>query len=108
MYYIQDAHSFWNWIYFVFLIVVSDRFILFSSNASSFETRNVLNYFLFHQDRLVFYDKFVPSRHSDPVLGDEKARDRAHDSREATLLPLNELAPQRHGTRAWLVLGGVP
>lgn len=22
MYYIQDAHSFWNWIYFVFLIVV--------------------------------------------------------------------------------------
>jgi voltage-dependent calcium channel T type alpha-1G len=23
MYYIQDAHSFWNWIYFVFLIVVS-------------------------------------------------------------------------------------
>jgi hypothetical protein len=24
MYYIQDAHSFWNWIYFVFLIVVSE------------------------------------------------------------------------------------
>ena len=23
MYYVQDAHSFWNWIYFVLLIVVS-------------------------------------------------------------------------------------
>ena len=23
MYYVQDAHSFWNWIYFVALIVVS-------------------------------------------------------------------------------------
>jgi hypothetical protein len=26
MYYIQDAHSFWNWIYFVVLIVVSINF----------------------------------------------------------------------------------
>lgn len=25
MYYVQDAHSFWDWIYFVLLIVVSDR-----------------------------------------------------------------------------------
>ena len=24
MYYVQDAHSFWNWIYFVLLIVVGD------------------------------------------------------------------------------------
>lgn len=23
MYYVQDAHSFWDWIYFVLLIVVS-------------------------------------------------------------------------------------
>lgn len=23
MYYVQDAHSFWNWIYFVLLIVVN-------------------------------------------------------------------------------------
>jgi hypothetical protein len=27
MYYVQDAHSFWNWIYFVMLIVVSRRTI---------------------------------------------------------------------------------
>jgi hypothetical protein len=25
MYYVQDAHSFWDWIYFVLLIVVSGR-----------------------------------------------------------------------------------
>ena len=25
MYFVQDAHSFWNWIYFVCLIVVSSR-----------------------------------------------------------------------------------
>lgn len=24
MYYVQDAHSFWDWIYFVLLIVVSE------------------------------------------------------------------------------------
>ena len=24
MYYVQDAHSFWDWVYFVLLIVVSD------------------------------------------------------------------------------------
>jgi len=27
MYYIQDAHSFWNWMYFVALIVVSNRLL---------------------------------------------------------------------------------
>ena len=27
MYYIQDSHSFWNWIYFVFLILVYFRII---------------------------------------------------------------------------------
>lgn len=26
MYYVQDAHSFWDWIYFVLLIVVCDDF----------------------------------------------------------------------------------
>lgn len=25
MYYVQDAHSFWDWIYFVLLIVVSSN-----------------------------------------------------------------------------------
>lgn len=25
MYYVQDAHSFWDWIYFVLLIVVSAK-----------------------------------------------------------------------------------
>jgi len=25
MYYVQDTHSFWDWIYFVLLIVVSKR-----------------------------------------------------------------------------------
>lgn len=25
LYFVQDAHSFWNWIYFVLLIVVSER-----------------------------------------------------------------------------------
>lgn len=30
MYYIQDAHSFWNWIYFVFLIVVRVALFLIS------------------------------------------------------------------------------
>lgn len=25
MYYVQDAHSFWDWIYFVLLIVVSSK-----------------------------------------------------------------------------------
>ena len=24
MYFVQDAHSFWNWLYFVLLIVVSE------------------------------------------------------------------------------------
>lgn len=28
MYYIQDAHSFWNWMYFVALIVVSNHILL--------------------------------------------------------------------------------
>lgn len=27
MYYVQDAHSFWDWIYFVLLIVVSTEII---------------------------------------------------------------------------------
>ena len=29
MYYVQDAHGFWNWIYFVVLIVVSTLELLF-------------------------------------------------------------------------------
>ncbi|CAF0940376.1 unnamed protein product, partial [Brachionus calyciflorus] len=28
MYYIQDSHSFWNWIYFVFLIVIGSFFMI--------------------------------------------------------------------------------
>lgn len=28
MYYVQDAHSFWDWIYFVLLIVVSIVYIV--------------------------------------------------------------------------------
>ena len=28
MYYIQDAHSFWDWIYFVFLIVIGSFFMI--------------------------------------------------------------------------------
>lgn len=28
MYYVQDAHSFWNWIYFVCLIVVGSFFMM--------------------------------------------------------------------------------
>lgn len=28
MYYVQDAHSFWDWIYFVLLIVVSTLGVL--------------------------------------------------------------------------------
>ena len=31
MYFVQDSHSFWNWIYFVVLIVVS---LVFSSAVS--------------------------------------------------------------------------
>ena len=31
MYYVQDAHSFWNWIYFVLLIVVSLKYITIES-----------------------------------------------------------------------------
>lgn len=31
MYYVQDAHSFWDWIYFVLLIVVSTSIILLPS-----------------------------------------------------------------------------
>lgn len=27
MYYVQDAHSFWNWIYFVLLIIVSFLYV---------------------------------------------------------------------------------
>jgi len=30
MYYVQDAHSFWDWIYFVLLIVVSVVVFFFS------------------------------------------------------------------------------
>ena len=29
MYYVQDAHSFWDWVYFVLLIVVSHILFLF-------------------------------------------------------------------------------
>ena len=28
MYYVQDAHSFWNWIYFVLLIVIGAFFMV--------------------------------------------------------------------------------
>ncbi|PWS22358.1 hypothetical protein DKP78_18810, partial [Enterococcus faecium] len=28
MYYVQDAHSFWNWIYFVLLIVIGAFFMI--------------------------------------------------------------------------------
>ena len=28
MYYIQDAHSFWDWIYFVFLIIIGSFFMI--------------------------------------------------------------------------------
>ena len=31
MYYVQDAHSFWDWVYFVLLIVVSMINLLFLS-----------------------------------------------------------------------------
>jgi len=29
MYYVQDAHSFWDWIYFVALIVVRNSILFF-------------------------------------------------------------------------------
>ena len=28
MYYIQDAHSFWDWIYFVFLVIIGSFFMI--------------------------------------------------------------------------------
>jgi len=31
MYYVQDTHSFWDWIYFVLLIVVSNFAVVFSN-----------------------------------------------------------------------------
>lgn len=34
MYYVQDAHSFWDWIYFVLLIVVSVPSILLDSDIN--------------------------------------------------------------------------
>lgn len=43
MYYVQDAHSFWDWVYFVLLIVVSQSLVLL---FSSFPLRLVVPYFL--------------------------------------------------------------
>ena len=45
MYYIQDAHSFWNWVYFVFLIVVS-IVICFLNKYFQFENSKFINTFL--------------------------------------------------------------
>ena len=49
MYYIQDAHSFWDWIYFVLLIVVRISGLTFRKNIC-------INHFSFLLDWVVFYD----------------------------------------------------
>lgn len=36
MYYVQDAHSFWDWIYFVLLIVVSVVLLFWRGGGGDF------------------------------------------------------------------------
>ena len=71
MYFVQDAHSFWNWIYFVCLIVVSQIFktkilIKFYKNEN-LKIQKFLGWVIFH-------DKLVPGRHRHSVLRDKEER----------------------------------
>lgn len=54
MYFVQDAHSNWNWIYFVVLIVVREKY----SNQTVKLLKNVMD---LHESTEYFV-------HSDPVL----------------------------------------
>lgn len=63
MYYVQDAHSFWDWIYFVLLIVVSFRLRFLFSNT----TRVLVAKKGYFVDRLVLHDQPLPGRHSDAI-----------------------------------------
>ncbi|KAF0770707.1 Uncharacterized protein FWK35_00004740 [Aphis craccivora] len=70
MYYVQDAHSFWDWIYFVLLIVsyglvpyqctVIHRYM--NINATNDLTDNWF----------IFYDKLMFSGHSHTIFRDKK------------------------------------
>lgn len=40
MYYVQDAHSFWDWIYFVLLIVVSAPFPILIARRTQYVKYN--------------------------------------------------------------------
>lgn len=67
MYYVQDAHSFWDWIYFVLLIVVSVvsnvRCYKIANNGNNDESIR----FIFI-DWLIFYDKFMSCRHCNAIF----------------------------------------
>lgn len=41
MYYVQDAHSFWDWIYFVLLIVVSNTHELIIVTKNNVYNENI-------------------------------------------------------------------
>ena len=74
MYFVQDSHSFWNWIYFVCLIVVLTSYLLALPSHSSL------------QDRVVLHDKSLPCRHRHTILGDEEERDGKDEGGEGKIL----------------------
>ena len=94
MYFVQDAHSFWNWIYFVCLIVVSPHFCcpLFHNLIETFP----LGWVLLH-------DQPLPGRHRHPVLGDKEARDGQDEGGESQVhLVLHPvLLHQQVGPQSW-------
>ena len=64
MYFVQDSHSFWNWIYFVFLIVVGRHFILPLSTCNG----STLS------DWIILHDKSLFGGHRNTILGDQEER----------------------------------
>lgn len=83
MYYVQDAHSFWDWIYFVLLIVVSKLlskhvFAKYRNHYLVYETRQSLRIakicsrFFSFSDWFIFYDQPLPGRNSNPIFRNEK------------------------------------
>ena len=71
MYFVQDAHSFWNWLYFVLLIVVRSTISIFYSRRGFF---SLLMLSLLLSDRFIFHDQPLPGCNRHPVFRDEASR----------------------------------
>lgn len=76
MYYIQDAHSFWDWIYFVLLIVVS--ILKLYDREYFFEIIHFTDWILLH-------DQPLPRRNRNAIFRNQETRDGTYASGKGSI-----------------------